>query len=205
MEKLFLFFDTETTGLVDFNLELSEETVVQFPYLVELAWVLTNEKGRVLESESKIINPYGWGEKFKIENPEIHGIEEKTAKEFGFDMASILQNFQRVISREKMYGNKMVFVAHNLKFDLAILRANFWRIGRGLYLPESTICTMLESVEYCQIPNYKTGKGYKWPRLSELYVKLFGREFIDTHSALSDVMATKECFFGLREIGIIKT
>lgn len=48
------------------------------------------------------------------------------------------------------------------------------------------------NTNYCAIPgNY----GYKWPRLEDLYRKLFGRNFAGAHDAMSDIQATKECFF----------
>ena len=42
-----------------------------------------------------------------------------------------------------------------------------------------------------------------WPRLEELYRKLFGRNFAGAHDAMSDIQATKECFFELKRRGIL--
>jgi hypothetical protein len=42
-----------------------------------------------------------------------------------------------------------------------------------------------------------------WPRLQELYVKLFGHEFDDAHNAMSDIDATEQCFRELRKKGLI--
>ena len=41
------------------------------------------------------------------------------------------------------------------------------------------------------------------PRLEELYRKLFGRNFAGAHDAMSDIQATKECFFELKRRGIL--
>lgn len=65
------------------------------------------------------------------------------------------------------------------------------------------ICTMLESVYHCKIPfGYK--KGYKWPKLTELYKTLFNEEFEGAHGALADIEATAKCFFELKKLGVIK-
>ena len=64
---------------------------------------------------------------------------------------------------------------------------------------------MQRSTNFCAIPNPNSYYGgYKWPKLEELYRKLFGRMFDNAHDALADVVATKECFFALKQRGIVK-
>lgn len=203
MEQLYLFFDTETTGLIDFNVKLSEESLPIFPYLVELAWVLTNSEGRILDSESKLIIPKIGKHKWEIKEDMIHKINQGMAEGYGDFMDDVLTRFNKIVRREELANQKLTLVAHNIQFDLTVLEANFMRIGRDPIFPESRICTMLSSIEYCQIPNYGNRPGYKYPKLSELYERLFEKEFPDAHSALSDVMATRECFFALRDLGVI--
>lgn len=41
--------------------------------------------------------------------------------------------------------------------------------------------------------------GYKYPKLNELYYKLFHRNFENAHNAFSDVLATIECFKELKK------
>ncbi len=54
--------------------------------------------------------------------------------------------------------------------------------------------------DFCHIP----GKyGYKWPKLQELYIKLFGHDFDGAHNAMSDIEATQECFWELRRRSLI--
>jgi len=60
---------------------------------------------------------------------------------------------------------------------------------------------MDESTDYCKIPG---SYGYKWPSLSELYFKLFDKDFEDAHDAVVDVRACTECFFKLKNKGVIK-
>ena len=39
---------------------------------------------------------------------------------------------------------------------------------------------------------------YKWPTLSELHVKLFGKDFEGAHGARADVGACAACYFGMK-------
>ena len=54
--------------------------------------------------------------------------------------------------------------------------------------------------DFCKIPGYF---GYEWPKLQELYHKLFGCDFEDAYDAMADITATKKCFFEMRKRGLI--
>ena len=45
---------------------------------------------------------------------------------------------------------------------------------------------------------------FKFPKLSELHIKLFLEDFINAHNAVADIHATKRCFFELKKIWLIK-
>ncbi len=62
------------------------------------------------------------------------------------------------------------------------------------------LCTMKVSTDYCRIPG---PYGYKWPKLSELHIKLFGRDFDEAHDASVDINATEKCFWEMRKSGLI--
>ena len=62
------------------------------------------------------------------------------------------------------------------------------------------LCTMEASTDFCKIEGYY---GYKWPKLSELHVKLFGVDFEDKHNALADIEATARCFWKMRKLKLI--
>ena len=66
------------------------------------------------------------------------------------------------------------------------------------------VCTMKDSAKFCKIP----GKGkypgsFKWPRLDELYFKLFQQEYERKHDAREDMLACAKCFFELKRLGVI--
>ena len=63
------------------------------------------------------------------------------------------------------------------------------------------IDTMKESIDFCAIPFLQ---GYKYPKLQELYLKLFRKEFSNAHNSSADTQATMECFFELKKRNIIR-
>src|SRR5690606_8051357 len=44
---------------------------------------------------------------------------------------------------------------------------------------------------------------FKWPKLEELYQKLFNEKFEEAHNAAADVVATTRCFFELIRLNVI--
>jgi DNA polymerase-3 subunit alpha len=61
---------------------------------------------------------------------------------------------------------------------------------------------MKETINYCAIQNYD-GR-YKFPKLTELYKKLFGYDIEQKHNAESDTLLTAKCFKELLDKGIIE-
>jgi hypothetical protein len=58
---------------------------------------------------------------------------------------------------------------------------------------------MKETVKYCKI---LSSNGFKWPKLEELYQKLFNEKYDNTHNAFSDIKATARCFWELKQNGM---
>ena len=48
--------------------------------------------------------------------------------------------------------------------------------------------------DICKIPGNVIYGGYKYPKLGELYYKLFNKHFNNQHNAMADVEATYECY-----------
>jgi hypothetical protein len=61
---------------------------------------------------------------------------------------------------------------------------------------------MKSSIDFCKLPPLRFGE-YKWPKLEELYTKLFGTTISGAHDAMADIEATKKCYFELIRRGII--
>ena len=188
----YLFFDTETTGLPT-NYDASIYDVDNWPRLVQLSWIISDDKGNLLKEKNYIIYPKG----FIIPNDsvKIHGITNEFAKDEGYDLKSVLDEFVKDVQ------DSSLIIGHNIDFDKKIIGAELYRNGiNNIFAEKSSICTMKSSVDFCAIPGYW---GYKWPSLQELYQKLFNKSFADAHNSLFDIRATKECFFKLKELNII--
>jgi DNA polymerase III subunit epsilon len=189
----YLFFDTETTGLPK-NYNAPVKDVDNWPRLVQLAWILTDDAGKELESFNCIVKPDGWV--ISEQASKIHGITQAKAEAEGVPITEALRLFARLL-----YNGGVTVVAHNIDFDYKIVGAEFerlgWPVGFGI-MP--MICTMKRSTDYCRLTgNY----GYKWPKLQELHRKLFAMDFVEAHNAAADISATMRCFWELVKLKVI--
>ncbi len=189
---MYLFFDTETTGLPK-NWKASVENTDNWPRMIQIAWMLYDKTGKKLDSKDFIIKPKGFV--IPAESTKIHGITTEIAKEKGNDLRYVLALFGDYINRSS------ILVAHNIKFDEMIVGAEFIRENMESKLfRKERVCTMVGSRDYCNI----TGPyGLKWPTLSELHIKLFGEDFQNAHDAYSDISATARCFWELKELNVL--
>jgi DNA polymerase III epsilon subunit-like protein len=186
-----LFFDTETTGVpADFKAPVTNTD--NWPRLVQLAWILTSHTGEIIDIRDFVVRPDG----FEIPQAatDVHGISNEYAKEKGVDLRNVIKAF----AKDLAFCDKII--AHNMEFDKNIIGCEIYRLQQEMLLPIKTttkekVCTMLASVEFCKIPGFKN--GYKWPKLKELYQKLFGVNFDGEHNALADITATVRCYFEL--------
>jgi DNA polymerase III epsilon subunit-like protein len=190
---MYLFFDTETTGL-PLNWRAPVTDVNNWPRIVQLAYLYSDPDGNVLMSGDYIIKPEG----FLIPQTasRIHGISTERANIEGVLLGDVLQQF------EKLIGKAEVLVAHNMSFDEKIIGSEFIRAGMPNTLPSKRkICTMERTTDFCAL---KGPYGNKWPKLTELHYKLFGSGFEEVHNAAVDIQATAKCFWELRRRGVIE-
>lgn len=191
---MYLFFDTETTGLPR-TYRASIKDLENWPRVVQLAWLTYSKNGKLLSENDYIIKPEGFF--IPKEATKIHGITTKKALTDGNDLKPVLTQFARDIKKANLV------VAHNIDFDEKIIAAEFLRKSINHHLSKKPkICTMRLSTDFCKIPGYYS--KYKWPNLRELHSTLFDHDFEDAHDALADVKACAKCFFELKKQGVIK-
>jgi DNA polymerase III subunit alpha len=191
---MFLFFDTETTGLPQ-NYNAPVTDTANWPRMIQLAWECHDQTGGLLFSKCYIIKPEGYVIPQAAE--QLHGISTEKALEEGNDLEQILKEFADDLK------DVSLIVGHNVSFDLNILGAEYVRKGIASNLSEIRwLCTKEESTDFCALPGGKGGK-YKWPTLSELYTILFSAGFDEAHHAAADVAATARCFFELLRRDVI--
>lgn len=194
--KNVLVFDSETTGLpakganyaVDFE---------QFPHVVQLAWWINGVH------KSYIVKPDGW--EIPEEATKIHGITTEQALKEGVPFAKIADEY----IHDCMVAD--IIIGHNIYFDSSIIKANILRLGMPNYYNDlvepamdksKRICTMMKTIKFVDA-KFENGRGGKFPRLEELYEKLFDDSF-PAHNAHEDVKATLRCVEELLKIGIIE-
>ena len=189
---MYLFFDTETTGLPK-NWKAPVTNLDNWPRLVQLAYLFYDSRGNIISSEDFIIKPEGF--RIPTDSSRVHGITNEIAINEGQSISSVLQKFNNLITQANY------LVAHNMSFDEKIIVAEFLRNG----MPDSVaskkrICTMESTTNFCAIQG---PYGYKWPKLSELYYKLFKSNFEEAHNAAADIKATAKCFWELKKLNKI--
>ena len=187
-----LFFDTETTGLPK-NYKAPASDLKNWPRLVQVAWLVADKEGNEIKSAEYIIKPDGFT--IPAEAAKIHGITHELATSSGVDLKPVLEEIVKDISSAE------VLIAHNVQFDEKILGAELLRMGQPNHIEgKPRKCTMHSSTDFCRIPG---PYGNKWPKLQELYTKLFRETFDNAHSALADVRACSKCYFELRRLGVM--
>ncbi|MCK9445564.1 3'-5' exonuclease [bacterium] len=189
---MYLFFDTETTGLPKrYNAPLNDFD--NWPRLVQIAWILYDNKGKKILSKDYIIKPEGFT--IPHESSLIHGITTARAIKEGCDLVDVLSEFEGLLDEADF------LIGHNIDFDQKIMCVEFLRMGNeNCFNNKAMFCTMKASTNFCAI---NSQYGYKWPKLSELHYKLFEKDFDEAHNALKDIEITAKCFWEMKKRGII--
>lgn len=187
-----LFFDTETTGK-HLKWDQPYSNVDNFARLVQLGYVVTNGREILVEQEW-IVKPEGF--EIPSEASNVHKITTEHALIVGVPVKNVLDDFAFWVE------NCDVLIGHNISFDLGTVGAEYWRIyQKNLFEGKDVVCTMKGSTDFCKLPG---GRPFKYPKLHELYTKLFSREMGAAHTALQDIKNTVDCYFALIERGVLK-
>ena len=188
-----LAFDTETTGLIQRGVRLDSPDQ---PHLVQLGMAQLNEDLEIVQQVSLIIKPDGYT--IPKQASDVHGITTEKAEKFGIPLRTALSTFNQLCLTSD------VLVGHNIQFDLKVMRSQLMRND----LPDRTqnmpfFCTLEETRNIIKIPPtermLEVGiTDYKSPNLGEAYMHFTGKELVDAHDALVDVLATIEIYKQLK-------
>lgn len=192
---MYLFFDTETNGLPK-NWKAKMNEVENWPRIIQLGWQLYDSERQLIMESKELIVPDGW----EIPNLEFwikNGYSTAQNKLMGVPIHKAMGRF--------LFHYQMAFymIAHNMNFDYNVVGAEMIRLKmKAGERRLQRICTMEKTTDFLRIPG-KGGRGFKFPKLEELYRFLFKEDFDGAHDALADVKATARCFFELIDRGII--
>lgn len=191
---MFLFFDTETTGLPR-NWQAPMHDLNNWPRVIQLAYARYDTAGKLIEKSVSLVKPDGW----EVPTGQFwqeHGYTTAANEAKGVPMPDLLIDF---CAQVNICGH---LVAHNMSYDHNVLGAEMLRYGVKPNRKPAKICTKEAGTDFCHIPG--TYGTFKWPKLSELHTALFGCDFDGAHDAAADVEALAACFFEMRSRGIIQ-
>ena len=207
-----LVFDSETTGLSKTQI-ISPSTIHLWPHVVQFSYIVFDmESNEIVKIKDSIIKvPDGFT--ITEENAKIHGITTEISLAKGVDLLPVLEEFFAD------FDTADHIVGHNVSFDINMIKAELQRLimnssDKKLEDYLTTIntstkfyCTMQETIELCAIEmKDKYGRPYKkFPKLVELYQKMFGVTPKNLHNSLNDVIVCLRCFIKLKyEIDIVE-
>lgn len=196
-----LFFDTETTWIIKEWIPLEAQ-----PCIIQI-WAIIweyNEDWDLIGNERHIDLLFNPWVKIPPFLTELHWISDEIVK--GKPTVTIFLSEFIKITKEVDY-----ICGHNVSFDMKMINVevdrvynderysvmkNAWRES----IQKKIVCTMKSSIEFCGL---RWKYWSKFPKLNELYRKLFNEDFNNAHNAAADIEATRRCFFELKKKWII--
>jgi len=188
MRKHLLFVDVETSGIPD-SLKNPVSAQELWPYVLQVAWQVYDLRGNLIKTEDH----YLFDEKITIDksSQEIHGLTLETLHSIGERRKDVMRRFGKDLREYQP-----TLVGHFVELDSKMLQVAMARSGmKNIVKDFPHFCTMLATSEYAYMPDKN------FPKLDELYQRLFSEKPEQLHNALSDVKATAKCFFELARRG----
>ena len=195
-----LFIDTETNGL-PLNKYAPYTSTEMWPHIIQISWQIVDfeqiNKLTVLKEEDHFLTLRStWNKDAEC----VHQIPESIVGKFGKDPAVILTSlFKDILICDFIIG-------HNLSFDKNVILAEVQRIyvtgnfpvsPSKFWFKKQEVCTMKISKSFCNI-KFKDSNDIKFPKLNELYLKLFNIEYdisgANLHNSKHDVSCLISCF-----------
>lgn len=178
-----LFFDTETTWFVWWV-----DRIVQFGAIL---WSYDTEKHEFFSERiiNQIINPQKEIPQACID---IHGITNAHAERFGVMDAYMWEILAYIQQAD-------IIVWHNIEYDMKMLLGE---ISIGKF--PSKLEIVKNKKQICTMKSRATKNNTKRQKLQEQYSTIFGETFDNAHDAMADITATKDMFFEMLHMWIIK-
>ena len=210
-DKYIMVFDVETTGLIPkCNKSNKENPFVELtlcPHILQLSWVIYDVENKcIIQTYNTYIRPTT-GTVISEFITNLTGITQDMCEKKGIPIIDALEHMYRA------YINCNCIIAHNLEFDRSMIRIELLRHAANirhskphlniLFHPKynedmgiHTKCTMRMSIDLCNIYklNSKNQRFLKFPKLSELYQKLFDEVPQNLHNSLVDTIVCLRCY-----------
>ena len=173
----YIAFDFETSGLPvgrrnsDAREHLSNYDTCR---AVSLSAARFSSRGRLMDTFDAIVYP----DNFEISEKsiEVHGITKEKAIREGQPFTEVFLKFIKFIG-----PRTKTLIAHNLNFDLNVLRSEIIRHDLNMKL--------IDDISFgCTLELYKE-RFMKSIKLTDLYKDIFGEDFQNAHNSLADSIA----------------
>ena len=183
---LLMFVDTETSG-VPVDQTASYKNIDNWPRIKQISWLIYDKEEQLCASHNYVISD---------EEPSIQINSPDYVPKTVLPIHQVLKRFLNFLR----YCD--VIVGHNIQYDVHVILSELYRYGMDTDKLSSIqqFCTMQNGVRAC---GFETGMGERYPKLQELYSKLFHQPFENAHDAYCDVKATADCFWALFSKGIL--
>lgn len=188
MSLLLNVFDSETSGMPDWK---NPSEAGHQPHIVEIASLLCDAEGNVIDRYQAIVRPAGW--EITPENAAIHGITHEMAMDVGIPEIEALEGFLAIHARADLR------VAHNINFDDRIIRIALKRY-HGAAIADAYKAS---GEKYCTCINARAPVGLKKPpTLAEAYKHFFKEDLVEAHRAMPDARACARVYFALQGVAM---
>jgi len=176
-----LIIDIETTGFLNSGGKIVEIGIIE----------LNLKNGERITLFNEITHENGIT-RDEVENSWIINNSDITVEEIRLskNLRILLPTIQAIINNYT-YGA----TAYNRPFDFDFLES------RGIKFPKKLPCPMLLSTNICKIP-VKRKKGYKWPKVEEVYDFFFpNNTYVEKHRGADDALHEAEIVYELYKMG----
>ena len=198
-----LIYDTETTGLPDWNKPSEDPSQPRITQLC--AELIDDETEEVFAGLHTLIKPDGWMIPEDLEK--LTGITTAKAQAVGMPITAALDAFLSMWERCELR------VAHNESFDMRMVRIEIFRDGGSEGFADKwkagkAFCTQAQSQKIVNLPPTQKmiNAGFnkpKPPSLTECYRHFFGEDLVGAHDALVDARACARVYQHLKSLGAV--
>jgi len=190
-----LIFDTETTGMVKWDLPPEHPSQ---PDLIQLGMLLVETGSWRLRARHSVLVRLAEGVSIEPGAREAHGISEEDCARFGVAPIVACSLFNQLCLQADL------IVAHNMSFDRSVMLTALYRLGDkpDRMQGKRLVCTKEASTDVLKLPG-RYG-SYKWPTLAEAYQYYAGEELTGAHDARVDTEACLTVFRGLVSQGVVE-
>ena len=189
-----LIFDTETSGL-PYRTRAEGYTYTNLDHfkdarLLSISWIILDNNNNIVSKDTYYIIPDNF--EISADSIKIHGLTKEFLVENGITIHELLSNLNGLFEKY----NITLLIAHNISFDINILKSELYRYKYNLTLEKikniPTFCTMFVSQSKMKVK--------KWPKLADAYKYYYNEEITNAHSAESDTFHCYKVYLKLSEL-----